>query len=72
MMLAQESGATAGEGLVQQMDIGNQASLHQSPVGKLVAARAANLISEELDGPVQDPVVVRLDDPVPVSIHNLN
>src|SRR5689334_20904703 len=62
VMFSRRSMPPAGEGFAQEVDIGNQVCLHPAPIGKLMAARSADLICEELHGTVLNPVVVRLDD----------
>lgn len=58
------SAAPTRERLIQQMDVGDQIRLHPSPVGKPSTAGAADLISQELDGTITNPIIVWFDNPV--------
>jgi hypothetical protein len=68
MMLTRRSRASAGKGPIQQLDIGDLIRLHPSPIGKFLAARAANLIPKELNNTVMNPVIVRFHDTLPVFV----
>ena len=66
-------GLTAtGKVAVEHLDIGDQRLFHPSPVGQLLAAESANLISEQFDYAVVDPVVMRLDDALAIFVHQPN
>ena len=55
--------AASRKGLVQDLDVRNQIHLEPSPVGKLPAAHAANLIDQEFDSAFVSAIVMRFDDP---------
>jgi hypothetical protein len=54
------------------VDIGDQIRLHPSPVGKLVAAGTANLISKKLDRTVVNPVIVWFENAFLVPVYEPN
>jgi hypothetical protein len=60
--------ATARKSLVERFYVRGLVGHNPLPVGKLFTAGAADLIREELDDAVVNPVVVRFDDPFLVSI----
>ena len=68
VMFAGGRGTAAGKGSVQDLDVGDQVLFHPSPVGELVTAGTSDLICEELDYAVVDPVVVRFDNALPILI----
>jgi hypothetical protein len=59
---------TSGKSLVELFCFKSLIGYDPLPVGKLFTAGAADLIREELDDAVVNPVVVRFDDPFLVSI----
>jgi hypothetical protein len=71
-MFARGSRAASGKGSIQQTDVRNQVRLHPSPIGKLPTAGSANLIAQEFDDAVVNPIIVRFDNPVLVSVEQSN
>ena len=59
-MFTGSCGASAREGLIEEYEIGHLINLRQEPVGKSATAATGNLPAQQLDGTVEDPVVVRL------------
>jgi hypothetical protein len=72
MMLARGTGAPARKGPIQQTDIRYRVHLHPSPVRKRATAEAADLIPQELDRTIVNPIIVRLDDSRLLLINKLN
>ena len=60
-MFARGGGASARKGLIQQHEVGHLIDLREKPVGKMTTAGAGNLIAQQLDRAIQDPMVVRFD-----------
>jgi hypothetical protein len=58
-MFTGSCGASAREGLIELSEIGHLVDLRQKPVGKTATAAAGNLPAQQLDGAIEDPVVVR-------------
>src|SRR5215472_9240006 len=58
-MFAGCCGPSAREGLVQYYKVADLINLRQKPVGKSATAGACNLPAQQLDGAVEDSVVVR-------------
>ena len=58
-MFAGGCGAPTREGLIKQYKIGYLIDLRQKPVGKRATAATGNLPAQQLDGTVEDSVVVR-------------
>ena len=52
-------GASTWEDLIEHYEIGYLIDLGQKPVGKNATAAAGNLPTQQLDGTVENPVVVR-------------
>jgi hypothetical protein len=67
-MFAGRRGSAAGEGLVEQLRIGDLVGLHPAPVGERAAARPADLPGQQFGDAVVLTVVVRFDDPVFVAV----
>jgi hypothetical protein len=51
--------SSARKDLIQQHEVGYLIDLRQELVGKTTAASAGNLPAQQLDGTVEDPVIVR-------------
>lgn len=67
MVFAGTGGAAAGEGLVEQLRIGDLVGFHPAPVGKRAAARPADLPGQQFDDAVVLTIVMRFDDAVFVA-----
>jgi hypothetical protein len=57
-MFAGGGGASARESLVQQHEVGDLIDLSQQPVGKRPTTGAGDLIAQQLDRAVENPVVM--------------
>jgi len=60
------------EGLLSRRMFRNQIYLHPSPVGKFSTAGTGDLIAQKFDGTFVNPIVVRFDYPVFVSVEKAN
>ena len=66
-MFPRFGGAAPGKGLVELFHFRGLVGYDPLPLGKLFAAGTAELIREELDDAVVNPVIVRFDNPLLVS-----
>src|SRR6266849_723340 len=72
VMLTRWRGSPTGKSAVQQLDLGDQFFLHPSPVGKLMAAGAGNLVAKQLGQTLVYTVVVWFDNALPIFIAKPN
>lgn len=61
-MFTGRRGASASKGLFQNLEIRHFIHLHQNPVRERAATGPGSLISQQLDGAVEDSVIMRLYD----------
>jgi hypothetical protein len=71
-MFARGGGASTRKGLIQQYEVRHLVHLRQEPVGKRPTAAAGNLPTQQLDGTVEDPVVVRFDNAILAMVDKPN
>ena len=67
-VIASCSWSPAGEGLVQQFEIDDLVGFHEEPVGKETAAGAVGLITQQLDRPFKDSMIVGLENALLVVV----
>jgi hypothetical protein len=72
MVFAGRNGARSWEGSIQQLDIRDAVRLYPAPVRNRATAGAAHLIAQQLCDAIVNPIVVRLDDAILVSVPEPN
>ena len=71
-VLSSCSWTSAGECLIQQVEISDLIDLRQEPIGKTATAGTGNLPAQQLDRAFENPVVVRFYDAILAMIEEPN
>jgi hypothetical protein len=71
-MFASCSRASTGEGLVEHYEVSDLIDLRQKPVGNAATASAGDLPTQQLDRAVENPVVMRLRNPILAMVGESN